>query len=64
MASVVSLSERPLKKTVLDASKWKGFAIAYIDENGEPGCAIYANTLGEAKRLLQEALDRLNVVLE
>lgn len=47
----------------LDASKWHGFAIAYIDAQGKPGCCIYARSVGEAKKLLRQALKKLQVVL-
>lgn len=63
MPSVCRLEEREPKKSRLDVSGWQGFAIAYIDEFGQYGCCVYANTLDEAKALLSEALTKLNVEL-
>jgi hypothetical protein len=61
MGTVSKLWEQPLKRTALDASKWRSFAIAYYDENGNLCHAYSAKSDDEAVVLLREAMLKLNV---
>jgi len=63
-AQVYQLSEQPPRRTHVDVSKWQAFAIAYIDENGATGYALWAPSPSNAKALLTDALLRLNVATD